>query len=59
MIARHARLERALVLEAGGGTGMYARQIHERYGARVELFDIEPDRVLQARSSTPRTIERN
>ncbi|MDD9954746.1 MAG: methyltransferase domain-containing protein [Anaerolineaceae bacterium] len=56
MIARHARLERALVLEAGGGTGMYARQIHERYGARVELFDIEPDRVLQARSSTPHAL---
>ncbi len=56
MIARHARLENALVLEAGGGTGTYARQFHERYAARVELLDIEPDRVRQARVSTPHAL---
>ena len=56
MIARHARLERALVLEAGGGTGVYARQLRERYAARVELFDIERERVLQARASTPHAL---
>ncbi len=56
MIARHARLEHALVLEAGGGIGMYAAQMRQRYGATVALFDIEPGRALQARSATPHAI---
>ena len=56
MIARHARLEGALVLEAGGGIGMYAAQMRQRYGATVALFDIEPGRALQAQSTTPHAI---
>ncbi len=56
MIARHARLDDALVLEAGGGIGTYAAQIRQRYGARVALFDIEAQRVAQARAATPHAI---
>lgn len=56
MIAQYASLERALVLEAGGGIGMYARQIRERYQANVVLFDIEDRRVAQARSATPHAL---
>ncbi|MCS6835933.1 MAG: class I SAM-dependent methyltransferase [Anaerolineae bacterium] len=53
MLARHARLDGALVLEAGGGIGMYASQIARRYTARVALFDIEEARIHQARHETP------
>lgn len=56
MIARYAQLQDALVLEAGGGLGMYAAQMSERFRARVELFDIEPERTLQARAATPHAI---
>ena len=56
MIARHARLEGALVLEAGGGIGMYAEQMRRRHGARVALFDIEESRVAQARAATGHAI---
>ena len=44
------------MLEAGGGIGMYAAQMSQRYGATVALFDIEPGRALQARSATPQAI---
>ncbi|MBZ0290792.1 MAG: class I SAM-dependent methyltransferase, partial [Anaerolineae bacterium] len=45
MIARWLKLDDARVLEAGGGVGMYASQIGQRYDAQVEMFDIELERV--------------
>lgn len=56
MIERWARLERARVLVDGCGVGMYAAQIGRRYGARVEAFDIEFERVLIARQETPHAV---
>lgn len=53
MMARWARLSDAHVLVAGCGIGMYARQIHRRYTANVEAFDIEFDRVRSARDEIP------
>ncbi len=56
MIARWARLEGARVLVDGCGVGMYAAQIGRRYGAQVEAFDIERERVVIARQETPHTV---
>src|SRR5690606_42092402 len=56
MIARWAKLEDARVLEAGGGVGMYAAQIRQRYAAQVELFDIELERVQRAQEATPHAL---
>lgn len=56
MIARWTKLENADFLEAGGGLGMYAIQIRKRYGARVELFDIEFDRIQEAQAATPHAL---
>lgn len=57
MIARYARLENAVVLEAGAGVGMYASQIGRRYAtARVECFDIEFERVEEAKADTPHAL---
>lgn len=56
MIARWAKLDGAYVLEAGGGIGMYAAQIRQRYTPHVELFDIEPERVTEAQAVTPHAL---
>ena len=56
MIAHHARLEGARVLEAGAGVGMYASQIGRRYDADVECFDIELERVREAAQDTPHSV---
>lgn len=56
MIARWTQLDSARVLEAGGGVGMYASQIRRRYSPHVELFDIEMDRVREARDETPHAL---
>jgi len=48
MIAQWAALEEALVLDCGGGNGMYAAQIQQRYHAQSELCDIEWTRVKEA-----------
>lgn len=56
MIVRHARLQSASVLEHGGGLGMYAAQIRQRYAADVHLFDIEADRVQQAQAHVPASV---
>ncbi len=56
MLARWARLENARVLEAGGGIGMYASQIRRRYTPHVELFDIELERVIEAREEIPHAV---
>ena len=51
MIAQWAKLDRARVLDSGGGNGMYATQIQERYDAQVELCEIEFERVQEAHSN--------
>ncbi len=56
MVAQWAKLDDARVLEAGGGIGMYASQIGRRYRAQVELFDIELDRIQEARTDTPHAV---
>ncbi len=56
MLARWAKLDDAVVLEAGGGLGMYAAQIARRYRARVELFDIEHARIRKAQAETPHAL---
>ncbi|MDQ7023994.1 MAG: class I SAM-dependent methyltransferase [Anaerolineae bacterium] len=48
MIAQWAKLDQARVLDSGGGNGMYAAQIRDRYAAQVELCDIEFERVQEA-----------
>lgn len=57
MIAAHARLEDATILEHGGGLGMYAAQIIQRYPtSRVHLFDIEAERIAQAQAHVPLSL---
>lgn len=56
MIARWTKLQNADVLIAGCGVGTYATQIARRYGAHVEAFDIEADRVQEARVETPHAL---
>lgn len=57
MIAQWARLDHARVLEAGGGVGVYAAQIGQRYPtASVEMFDIETERVREGRRDTPHGV---
>lgn len=51
MIETWAKLDNAHILDAGGGNGMYASQIQNRYkDARLELFEIEIERVREARA---------
>ena len=56
MIARYARLDKASVLIDGCGVGMYASQIRRRYTSDVEAFDIEEERVHEAREDTPHAL---
>ncbi|MDX2078609.1 MAG: class I SAM-dependent methyltransferase [bacterium] len=56
MIVKWAKLDHARVLEAGGGVGMYASQFRRRFTESVELFDIELERVMEARAETPTAI---
>ena len=56
MIARWAKLEDAVVLEHGAGIGMYASQIRRRFTEHVEAFDIELERVIEARDEIPGAI---
>ncbi|MEO1288878.1 MAG: class I SAM-dependent methyltransferase [Chloroflexota bacterium] len=52
MIETWAKLDEAHILDAGGGNGMYASQIQQRYPtSQVELFEIEFERVQEARSN--------
>ena len=53
MIAQWTRLQDAKVLIAGVGIGTYAAQIRHRYTPDVEAFDIEAERVAEARVETP------
>ena len=56
MMARWTRLENTHVLIAGCGVGTYAAQIRHRYTPHVEAFDIEAERVLEARVETPHAV---
>lgn len=49
MIERWAKLDDARVLDSGGGNGTYAAQIQKCYNAQVELFEIEFERVQEAK----------
>ncbi len=56
MIAQWTRLQDAKVLIAGCGVGTYAAQIRHRYTQDVEAFDIEAERVAEARVETPHAL---
>ncbi|MGB1285814.1 MAG: class I SAM-dependent methyltransferase [Aggregatilineales bacterium] len=56
MMAAHSKLDNACVLVAGCGVGMYAAQLRTRYTPDVEAFDIEADRVREARENTPHAL---
>lgn len=49
MIEKWAKLNDARVLDSGGGNGTYAAQIQRRYNAELELFEIELERVREAK----------
>jgi hypothetical protein len=57
MIARWTRLENTRVLVAGVGVGMYSNAFRQRYTPDVEAFDIEYERVIDARqNNTPHAV---
>lgn len=56
MIGHWAELRSAWVLEAGCGVGAYSSQIRRRYSLYVEAFDVEFERVREARIDTPHAL---
>lgn len=56
MLTAQVTLNNQRVLEAGCGNGLYARQFIESFQAKVEAFDIEADRVAEAREHIPHAI---
>ncbi len=56
MIRQWASLDDARVLDAGGGVGMYAAQIRQRFSPHVELFEIEQPFALKAQQHTPHAL---
>jgi len=56
MIRHWVDLHGACVLEAGCGVGAYSSQIGRRYSSCVEAFDIEFERVREARRDTPHAV---
>lgn len=56
MILREVALENVRFLEAGCGLGMYASHVRQRFSPHVDAFDIEFERVQQARQAVPRAI---
>ena len=56
MIRHWAEPDGKRVLEAGCGVGMYSSQIRRRYALHVDAFDLEIDRVREARADTPRAL---
>mgnify|MGYP001157752153 FL=1 len=56
MIRHWVDLHGACVLEAGCGVGAYSSQIGRRYSLCVEAFDIEFERVREARRDTPHAV---
>lgn len=56
MLAKWAKLDGAVVLDHGGGNGMYASQIRRRYSPHVEVFDIELERAKEALPEVPHAL---
>lgn len=56
MIGHWADLGSAVVLEAGCGVGAYSSQIRRRFSLSVEAFDLEFERVREARVDTPHAL---
>jgi SAM-dependent methyltransferase len=57
MIARWTKLdERARVLDAGCGVGMYTAKFRERYTPHVEGIEYEFARALEAQTTTPHAV---
>ncbi|MEW6580837.1 MAG: class I SAM-dependent methyltransferase [Chloroflexota bacterium] len=56
MIGHWTKLPGAWVLEAGCGVGAYSSQIRRRYSLFVEAFDLELERVREARADTPHAL---
>lgn len=57
MIAEWGKLTaQSVALVDGCGNGMYATKIHEAFGARVEAFDIETERVALAVVHSPHAV---
>lgn len=56
MIQDWAALEGAHVLVDGCGNGMYAAKIREQFTPHVEAFDIETERVAEARQVAPHAL---
>jgi SAM-dependent methyltransferase len=49
MLAAQTTLHGCRFLDAGGGNGLYAAQVQERFGAEAWAFDIEYPRIQEAR----------
>lgn len=56
MILQQANLRGQTVLEAGCGNGIYAAQFIQRFESMVEAFDIELERVQEAKVFVPHAI---
>jgi len=56
MLLHYLRLEGAQVLEFGCGNGVYATRFAERFASHVEAFDVEPERVAEARVTIPHAL---
>jgi SAM-dependent methyltransferase len=56
MIARWAKLDQAVILEAGCGQGTYSSQFRRRFSPLVEAFDVEFERVQIAQQDTPHAL---
>ncbi|MGC2476417.1 MAG: methyltransferase domain-containing protein [Candidatus Sulfotelmatobacter sp.] len=57
LILRHLTLERAMIIDAGGGSGAYACWLAAQ-GYRVHLVDVVPKHVEQARTASGKQPER-
>jgi SAM-dependent methyltransferase len=56
LIERWAKLQDAVILEAGCGVGAYSSQLRRRFSPTVEAFDLEADRIRTARQETPHAL---
>lgn len=57
MIARWAKLQDTVILDAGCGVGMYTSQFRRRYSAHIEGFEYEWERAKEAtRNDTPHAV---
>ncbi len=56
MLTRQVSLADSRFLEAGCGNGLYSAQILQRFDVLVDAFDIEYERVAEARHVVPRAV---